>query len=66
MARLVDKAVGWAKHQVDEFGRACGDMNSWLLCWRASGDVDIIQVRRDGELALVHPCITEARPLASS
>lgn len=27
MGGLVDKAVGWAKEQVDEFGRAYGEMN---------------------------------------
>ena len=27
MGGLVDKAVGWSKEQVDEFGRAYGEMN---------------------------------------
>lgn len=31
MGRLVDKAVGWAKEQVDEFGRAYGEMNDRRL-----------------------------------
>lgn len=31
MGRLVDKAVGWAKEQVDEFGRTYGEMNGRRL-----------------------------------
>ena len=31
MARFLDKAVGWAKGQVDELGRAYGEMNDRRL-----------------------------------